>query len=61
MLQRKHKGNQKSGKIKCMNCVLLIIVAVLALVIYPLCKYLSGREGKDLSQVVFRWLLGAEN
>ena len=41
MLQKKHKTNRKLGKTKCMNCVILAIVAILAIVIHFVNNYLQ--------------------
>ena len=43
MLQRKCKTNFKSTKTKCMNCIVLVIVAILALFIHFVNNYLEEK------------------
>ena len=43
MLQRKCKTNHKFNKTKCMNCVVLVIVAILALFIHFVNNYLEEK------------------
>ena len=43
MSQRKHKTNHKFNKTKCMNCVVLVIVAILALCIHFVNNYLEEK------------------
>ena len=43
MLQRRHETNQKLSRAKSMNCVMLAIVAILAVVIHFVNNYLQEK------------------